>query len=89
MIILRCNFEGRPQSLTPFTPKWANTAVFPEELRFHHDYTTGNKHRNEAIEQPTQKKTWIPCTESGILQVGCCTSNLNSSWRILFHFLHF
>ncbi|MGA9665160.1 MAG: hypothetical protein WBQ69_01760, partial [Gallionella sp.] len=45
-------------------------------------YTTGDRYSNGEIEQPTQKETWIPDTQSGILQVRRCTSNLNSRTNI-------
>jgi hypothetical protein len=43
----------------------------------HHDYTTRDRYSDGEIEQSTQKTTWIQDTQSGILQVRRCTSNLN------------
>jgi len=43
-----------------------------------HYHTTGDRHRHEAIEEQGQKTTWIFDSQSAILQVRCCTSNLNT-----------
>ena len=52
-------------------------AVFPQKPGLLHHHTTGDRHRHEAIEQQTQKTTWIFDSQSGILQVRRCISNLN------------
>jgi hypothetical protein len=53
-------------------------SVLPEEQGIHPHYATGDRYGDGAIEQPTQKTTWIPDTQSGILQtIRRCISNLN------------
>ena len=43
----------------------------------HHHHATGDKPRDETIEQQTEKTAWIPDARSGILRVRRCTSKLN------------
>lgn len=70
-------YFAHPQFILGAKYKRIDPAVFPQEPGLHHNHREGNKNSDGKIEQSSQKTTWIQGTQSGILQVRRCTSNLN------------